>query len=393
MKIPLIDLKAQVQSLEPKLSEAVVNTLKEANYILGSEVKKLEQSMAELTGSTYALGVASGTDALVLSLRALGIGEGDEVITSPFTFFATAEAIAMVGAKPVFVDVEEDTFNIDTTKIEASITEDTKAIIAVHLFGQPADMDEINEIAKAHELFVIEDACQAIGATYKGRPVGSLSDIACFSFFPTKNLGGAGDGGMVVTSDEHLFKLVRALRAHGSGQNGLEAYRDILGVELKDHEETGDSVYQGAKYYNYLVGYNSRLDELQAAVLNVKLPMLAEWNQKRRFFAKEYDQSLSKTNLVTPFIKPERESVYHMYVLKSEERDKVVKNLNDRLVATGIYYPVPLHLQKAFEYLGFVEGDLPVAEYLSKRTFAIPIYPELGIEERSYILSSLKDSL
>ncbi|MBS5951999.1 MAG: DegT/DnrJ/EryC1/StrS family aminotransferase, partial [Clostridium sp.] len=321
-----------------------------------------------------------------------GIGEGDEVITTPFTFFATAEAISAVGGTPVFVDVYKDTFNIDVTKIEEKITSKTKAIMPVHIFGQCADMDEINEIAKKHNLLVIEDACQAIGGKYKGRNVGSLGDVAVFSFFPTKNLGCAGDGGMIVTNNDDIAIIAKALKAHGSGENGQKAYNLLNNIEeeVQKAEGANDTVYNPLKYYNYLIGYNSRLDAIQAAILNVKIKEIDNWNAKRREVAEIYNEALKSTDLVTPATRDYVEPVYHMYVLQSENREEILEKLKEAGVATGVYYPVPLHLQKCYKNLGYKEGDMPVSEYLSHRTFAIPVYPELTKEQVDYIISKIK---
>lgn len=392
MNIPLIDLKAQYESLAGELKEATLGILTSANYIMGKTVIDFEKAFAEYVGVKHAISVGNGTDGLVIALKAMGIGEGDEVITTPFTFFATAEAISAVGGTPVFVDVYKDTFNIDVTKIEEKITSKTKAIMPVHIFGQCADMDEINEIAKKHNLLVIEDACQAIGGKYKGRNVGSLGDVAVFSFFPTKNLGCAGDGGMIVTDNDDIAIIAKALKAHGSGENGQKAYNLLNNIEeeVQKAEGANDTVYNPLKYYNYLIGYNSRLDAIQAAILNVKIKEIDNWNAKRREIAAVYDEALQNSELVTPVTRDYVEPVYHMYVLQSENREEVLEKLKEAGVATGVYYPVPLHLQKCYKNLGYKEGDMPVSEYLSHRTFAIPVYPELTKEQVDYIISKIK---
>ncbi|MBS4959155.1 MAG: DegT/DnrJ/EryC1/StrS family aminotransferase, partial [Clostridium sp.] len=383
MNIPLIDLKAQYDSLGEKLDKAALGVLSSANYIMGKTVTDFEKEFADFVGVKHAISVGNGTDALVLALKSMGIGEGDEVITTPFTFFATAEAISAVGATPVFVDVNKETFNIDVTKIEEKITSKTKAIMPVHIFGQSADMDEINEIAKKHNLYVIEDACQAVGGKYKGRKIGTLGDIACFSFFPTKNLGCAGDGGMIVTNDDKIATIARALRTHGSGENGQKAYNLLNNIEeeVKTAEGANDTVYNPLKYYNYLIGFNTRLDAIQAAILSVKLKEIDSWNAKRREIVELYDEALQNSDLVTPVAKDYNEHVYHMYILQSENREEVLTKLKEAGIATGVYYPVPLHLQKVYKDLGYKEGDMPVSEYLSHRTFAIPVYPELTKEQ------------
>ncbi|TGY42450.1 DegT/DnrJ/EryC1/StrS family aminotransferase [Clostridium sartagoforme] len=392
MNIPLIDLKAQYESLAEELKEATFGILSSANYIMGKTVIDFEKAFAEYVGVKHAISVGNGTDGLVIALKAMGIGEGDEVITTPFTFFATAEAISAVGGTPIFVDVYKDTFNIDVTKIEEKITSKTKAIMPVHIFGQCADMDEINEIAKKHNLLVIEDACQAIGGKYKGRNVGSLGDAAVFSFFPTKNLGCAGDGGMIVTNNDDIAIIAKALKAHGSGENGQKAYNLLNNIEeeVQKAEGANDTVYNPLKYYNYLIGYNSRLDAIQAAILNVKIKEIDNWNAKRREVAEIYNEALKDTDLVTPVTRDYVEPVYHMYVLQSENREAVLEKLKTAGVSTGVYYPVPLHLQKCYKNLGYKEGDMPVSEYLSHRTFAIPVYPELTKDQVDYIISKIK---
>jgi len=389
MNIPLIDLRAQYNSISKELDKATIDVLSSAAYIMGKNVTEF----AGYIGTKHAISVGNGTDALVIALKALGIGEGDEVITSTFTYFASAECISAVGATPVFVDVEKDTFNIDPDKIEEKITERTKAIIPVHIFGQSADMDKINIIAKKHNLKVIEDACQAVGAKYKGKMIGTLSDVACFSFFPTKNLSCAGDGGMIVTSDDSIATIATALRTHGSGETGQKAYNLLNNIteEVVTSKSGDDTVYNPLKYYNYLIGYNSRLDAIQAAILRVKLPHLDKWNSRRREIAKIYDEELIDSNVITPIVREENDTVYHQYVLQSDNREEMLAKLKEKGIATGVYYPVPLHLQKVYTDLGYKEGDMPVAEYLSHRTFAIPVYPELSEEQIQYIVDSIKN--
>ena len=392
MQIPLINLKAQYSGIKEELDNSVLDVLASAQYVMGVNVKEFEKEFGEYLGTKHSISVANGTDALIIALKALGIGEGDEVITTPYTFFATAESISFVGATPIFVDVKLDTYNIDPAKIEEKITARTKAIMPVHIFGQPCDMDEIQIIAKRHNLFVIEDAAQAVGSEYKGKKIGTLSNIATFSFFPTKNLGCAGDGGMIVTNDDELATICKALRVHGSGDNGEKAYNLLLNkdIELEKIEE-GNSLFNPKKYYNYLIGHNSRLDEVQAAILRVKLHEIDNWNNKRRENAKFYNAQLKDTNLITPLEDDERKHVYHLYILQSEQREKLTQYLSEKGVATGVYYPVPLHLQKAFTNLGYREGDLPNAEYLSHRTFAIPMFAELTKAEIDYIVKTIKE--
>lgn len=392
MNIPLIDLKAQYKSISEDLDRVTKEVLSSAAYIMGKNVTEFEKEFAEYIGVKHAISVGNGTDALVIALKSLGIGAGDEVITSTFTYFASAECISAVGATPVFVDVEKDTFNIDPTKIEEKITDKTKAIIPVHIFGQSADMDPINEIAKKHNLKVIEDACQAVGAKYKGKMIGTLGDAACFSFFPTKNLSCAGDGGMIVTNDDDIATIAKALRTHGSGETGQKAYNLLNNIseEIQTSKDGDDTVYNPLKYYNYLIGFNSRLDAIQGAILRVKLPHLDNWNAGRRKVAKIYDKEFENSNVVTPIVRSENEPIYHQYVLQCEDRESMLNKLKEKGVATGVYYPVPLHLQKVYAGLGYKEGDMPVAEYLSHRTFAIPVYPELTEDQINYIVDSIK---
>jgi dTDP-4-amino-4,6-dideoxygalactose transaminase len=350
--IPLIDLKAQYLSLQDEINKAVTDVLSEGNYILGPNVKALENEIAEYCGTKYAVGVGNGSDALILCLDAYGIGTGDEVITTSYSFFATAEAISRVGAVPVFVDIDETSYNIDVLKIEDSITERTKAIIPVHLFGQPALMDQIMEIAGRHNLVVIEDACQAMGATYQGKKAGSLGHAACFSFFPTKNLGGYGDGGMITTNDEELAGRIRILRAHGSSK----------------------------KYYNNVIGYNSRLDEIHAAILRVKLKHLDRWNQARKELANGYNILLEGLGLKLPETVSGADHIYHLFIVRHPKRAEIIEGLKNRKIGCGIYYPVPLHWQEPYK-LQNTAVSLPVAEAASKETFAIPLFPEMTEEQ------------
>ncbi|WP_053217127.1 DegT/DnrJ/EryC1/StrS family aminotransferase [Virgibacillus senegalensis] len=362
--IPLINLKRQFTTIEKEIVTAVNDVIQSGNYILGPRVSELEKKAAQRLGTADAITLGNGTDALALTLEAFGIGSGDEVITSPFTFFATAEAISRAGAVPVFADVTPDFFTIDPEEVAKKITSRTKAILPVHLFGQPADMDEINAIAKEHDLIVIEDACQAFGAFYKGMPVGSLADAGCFSFFPTKNLGTLGDGGMVTTSDEQIAAKIRKLRAHGSEQ----------------------------KYYHDMIGYNSRLDEIHAAILLICLQHIEDWNNQRKKLANHYNDAFSDLKtLLPPRTKPDRTHIYHLYCLKTENRDQAVDFLQERRISTGIYYPCCLHLQSAYKDLGYKHGDFPVAEQLSDQLFAIPMHPFLGEDEQQIIISAVKE--
>ncbi len=362
MRIPLLDLQAQYLSIKDEINEAIQNVLNSSVYILGPEMKTLEKEIAAFCGTKEAVAVANGTDALVLTLKAFGIGPGDEVITTPFTFFASAETIAQVGATPVFVDIDPVTLNMDITQLEGKITSKTKAIIPVHIFGQMVDVEKIMEIAARHDLKVIEDAAQAIGAEYRGKKAGSIGHASTFSFFPTKNLGAYGDAGMIVTDDADLASQLRILRFHGTK----------------------------IKYYHDEIGYNSRLDELQAAILRVKLRYLPVWNEARRKKAKLYDQLLADAAVQIPGRDPQALPVYHLYVLRTEERSALMERLKAGGVANAIYYPLPLHLQKAFRNLGYKVGDFPVSEKACEQALAIPCYPELSLEQQQEIAALIR---
>lgn len=361
MSIPLLDLKAQYLSIKEEIDNAIMEVLDSCRFILGPEVKALEDEIATYCGSKYAIAVANGTDALVLALQACKIGPGDEVITTPFTFFASAETIANVGATPVFADIDPVTLNLDVDQLESKITPRTKAIIPVHIFGQMVNMDKIMSLAKAYNLKVIEDSAQAIGAEYNGRKAGSIGDVGTFSFFPTKNLGGYGDGGMVITSDNAIAEKIRMLRFHGCK----------------------------SKYYHDEIGHNSRLDEIQAAILRVKFRYLDDWNKARREKAEVYDRLLAplaeQGKLTLPGKNPEAVHVYHLYVLRFPDREKVAIALDEKGIACGVYYPVPLHLQNAFAYLGYKNGTLPIAEEACSQALAIPCYPELTLQQQEEI--------
>ena len=347
--IPILDLKAQYTAIEQEIDAAIKEVLSSTQFILGPAVRDLEQRVAAYCECKYGVGVASGTDALRLTLAALGIGPGDEVITTPFTFIATANTISHSRATPVFVDIDLRTYNIDPATIEAAITEQTKAIVPVHLYGQSANMDPIMELAKAHRLYVIEDAAQAIGARYKGRRVGSMGHAGCLSFYPTKNLGGYGDGGMVVTNDAALAEKVDVLRQQGSKK----------------------------KYHAEVLGFNSRLDSLQAAILGVKLNYLDEWNEGRRRAAQLYNDLLADLPVTTPYEAPDMYHVYHQYTIRAPRRDILAAYLKKRGIDTMIYYPVPLHLQGLYASLGYGEGSLPASEAASREVISLPMYPEL----------------
>lgn len=355
--IPILDLKAQYASIEKEVDEAIKRVLRSGQFILGPEVEALEKEVAALCGCKFGIGVASGTDSLRLTLVALEIGPGDEVITTPFTFIATASCILHCGATPVFVDIDPRTFNIDPDKIEKAITKKTKAIIPVHLYGQPAEMDKIMAIARAYNLYVIEDAAQAIGARYKGKPVGQFGIAGCLSFFPTKNLGAYGDGGMVVTNDADLAERIDILRKHGSKK----------------------------KYNAEMLGFNSRLDEIQAAILRVKFRYLEEWTQARRRIAYRYNEGLKHLPIITPLESPDVYHIYHQYTIRIKERDSLMSYLKDVGIATMVYYPVPIHLQKLFDFLPYKEGDFTEAETASNEVLSLPMYPELPVERQDLI--------
>ena len=391
MKINLIDLTRQHNEISDDINKVISNIFQNSSFIMGKNVKQFEEEFSSYLGIKHSISVGNGTDALVIALKALNIGPGDEVITTPFTFFATAESIARVGAIPVFVDVDLESYNIDPDKIEEKITDKTKAILPVHIFGNPCDMHRINDIAKKHNLFVIEDACQAVGSKIKDDMIGTLSDIACFSFFPTKNLGCAGDGGMIVTNNDNLATICRAYRVHGSGVDGNHAYNLLNGTneELVTQDNSNNTVYNPMKYYNYLIGFNSRLDEIQAAILRLKLKRLNFYNKNRVELATEYNEKLKNTKLILPNCLDNYYHVYHLYILNSDKRSDIINFLKEKGISTGIYYQVPLHLQKAFKYLNYKKGDLPNCEYLSDRTFAIPLYYGMTKEEQQYVIDAI----
>ena len=344
--------------------------------------------MEAYLGVKHVAGCSNGTDALVLGLRACNVKPGDEVITTPFTFFATAEAIASVGAIPVFVDVKWEDYTIDSEKIEEAITEKTKVIIPVHIFGAICDMDRIMEIAKRYDLKVIEDAAQAIGSEYKGRKAGTLGDVGCFSFYPTKNLGGAGDGGMVTTNSDELYTIVKSYREHGAGEEGAKALELLEGVkeEIKTNEQMTE-LYNPYKYYNYLIGYNSRLDAIQAAVLSVKLKYLDEYNNCRARIAKKYFDGLTD-KIRKPYYSERVKSCWHQFVVCSDYKEDLCAYLSENGVGNGTFYPVPLHKQKAFNTSNCKnpKASLPVAEEISAQTVCLPIFPEMTDEQVQYVI-------
>lgn len=367
MGIPLLDLKAQYLELKNELDAAWFDVMGNAAFIGGPRVKELEQAVAEYVGTEHCIACGNGTDALFLIMKALGIGEGDEVITTPFTFFATAECIAYVGATPVFVDIEPGTYNMDISQLEAAITPRTKAIIPVHIFGQCVDMDALLEIAERHGLVVVEDACQAIGATYKGKRAGSLARAAAFSFFPSKNLGAAGDGGCVTTDDAELAASIRKIAGHGTTK----------------------------KYYHDTFGVNSRLDSLQAAILKVKLPHLDRWNGERRAAAMVYNELLAGTpDLELPVERDYGNAVYHLYIVKSSKAAEVMAALGEAGIGTALYYPLALHEQEVFtKQADYVKPSLPVAESCDSATFALPAFPGITREQIEQVVSVVKGVL
>jgi len=365
MYVPFLDLRAQYTRLKDKIKTALDEVLEAQQFILGPKVAALEQAIAAYCGVSYAVGVSSGTDALLVALMSSGIGEGDEVITSPFTFFASVGSIVRLGARPVFVDIDPKTFTLNVDQIEAKITAKTKAIIPIHLFGQSANMLPLNEVAQRYKLMVIEDAAQALGATYKDRKVGALGDIACFSFFPSKNLGGYGDGGMVVTDDKAIYEKIKMLRVHGA--------RD--------------------RYVHEVVGGNFRLDEIQAAVLLVKLPYLDEWNKQRAKRADTYFSFFQEAGLLNkiklPSVGPNNTHIFHQFVIRVPRRDELFEYLKKQGVECAIYYPIPLHLQKCFRFLGYKQGDFPEAEKAARESIALPIYPELTSAQQEYVVAKI----
>lgn len=386
--IPSMNIDRQYVSIQKELDDAALSVLHSGKYILGETVENFEKNFANYCGVKYAVGVGNGTDALVIALLSCGVKPGDEVITTAMSFFSTAEAIATVGAIPVFVDCAKDTFLIDSSEIEKAITNRTRAIIPVHLYGQCADMDTINDIARKNGLKVIEDTAQAAGATYKGKKAGSMGDAGCISFFPTKNLGAAGDGGMIITNDEDVFKQCQALRVHGSGTNGLFTYGKRNNIDICENDiDFNDNL---PKYFNFVLGYNSRLDALQAAILDVKLKYLDDWNKRRREIAAQYNE-IKNNKFVKPCVKEGNEHIYYVYYLTLEERDAFREYMKENGIATGVYFPVPLHLQRVFENLGYKKGDFPNAEFAAEHMVTIPMFPELSQDEITSIIKCVKN--
>lgn len=362
MKIPFVDLQAQYRSIKDEVDAAVLAVMSRGDFVLGGAVTEFEKAFADYCEADYAVGVDSGYSALELALLAYDIGPGDEVITAANTFIATTLAISNCGAKPVLVDIDPDTYNIDPQKIEAAITPATRAIMPVHLYGQPADMDPILEIAQRHNLIVIEDAAQAAGARYKGRKVGGIGHAAGFSFYPGKNLGAYGDAGAVVTNDPAVADKVRLLRNIG----------------------------QRVKYHHDIKGFNHRLDTMQAAVLQVKLPYLDGWNEQRRRAAATYERLLAGLPIVTPSVLDDVEHIYHLYVVRLENRGALQEALQDAGVATGLHYPVPIHLQPAYQELGYKRGDFPITEAYAETILSLPMFPELDDQKVAYVVDLIQ---
>lgn len=364
MKINFIDLQAQYQKYKDEIDKEVLEVLSSAQFIGGQKLDDLEKNLASFVGVKHAIGCSSGTDALLLSLMALNIGYGDEVITTPFTFIANAEVIALLGAKPIFVDIDKDSYNMDPSKIEAVITERTRAIMPVSLYGQCADMDAINEIAKKRNLVVIEDACQSFGATYNGKKSCGLSTIGCTSFFPSKPLGAYGDGGAIFTDDDELASKMRMLLNHG----------------------------QNERYKHKYIGINGRLDALQAAVLNVKLKHFEEEAKARDDIGSRYSDLLEDADVITPKIAENSTSIYAQYSIRVKDREAMVEKLSEKEIPTAIHYPLPIHLQESFLYLGYKEGDFPISEEVSSQIMSLPMSPYLTEAQQDFIADAIKEN-
>ncbi len=370
MAIPVANPKAQYLALRDEISQVVQQVLDSCSFVLGPNVTALEEEIPQICGAKYGIAVNSGTDAIIIALAACGVGPGDEVITTPFTFVATTEAIMIVGATPVYVDIDPETFNLDASKIEEKITSKTKAIVPVHLYGQCADMEVIEAIAQKHGLKIIADGAQAIGASRNDRGMGSYPDASTLSFYPTKNLGGAGDGGMVLTNDADVAELAKSLRSHGMRSHGVE----------------GGYIYQQ-------IGYCSRLDEIQAAVLRVKAKKIREWNEQRRANAAFYLDAFKDLPIKLPHARPENYHIYHQFTIRCAQRDELKSMLAERGVGSAVYYPGALHLEKAYLHLGYKEGDFPEAEQAVKEVLSLPIFPELTQEERETVAEAVRNSV
>lgn len=365
--IPLVDLKAEYKHIKRDIDTAIGRVIENTSFILGAEVDRFEENFARYCQAKYCVGVASGTAALSLSLLALGIQPGDEVITTPFTFIATAEAISHCGAIPVFVDIDPNTYLINPDQIEAKITQKTRAIVPVHLYGQPADLDPIQRIAKRYGLAVVEDAAQAHGAEYKGKRVGTIGDVSCFSFYPGKNLGAYGDAGAVVTNDSQIAEKILMLRNHGRKK--------------------------GVKYEHQIVGFGERIDSLHAAILNAKLPYLEEWTERRRTLAHRYNDLLKDDDFILFEETLNTRHVYHLYVLRHPKRDAILAFLKDNGIGAGVHYPIPLHLQPAYSFLGHRLGDFPQAERIAKEVFSLPLFPFMTEEQQDFIVSTVRQAV
>ena len=361
----MVDLKAQYHAIEDEIDAKIKEIIHSSHFIIGNNVTEFEKEIAAYYATKHAVGVASGTDALHLAILGCGIGKGDEVITTPFTFIATAEAITYTGARPVFVDIDEKTFNIDVKKIKKAVTKKTKAILPVHLFGLSADMEKIKELAAEYKLKIIEDCAQSFGAVYKGKKTGAIGDAGCFSFFPSKNLGCYGDGGMVITNDDNMAEKIGILRNHG----------------------------QKVRYYHSVIGYNSRLDEIQAGILRIKLKRIDEYNKKRRENARLYTEKLKGVNIITPSEPDGYYHVFHQFSIRTSKRDSILNGLTEAGIASAIYYPVPLHLQESYKDLGYKKGDFPVSEAVASDIISLPMYPELTAGQIDEVCKTIKESL
>lgn len=363
IQVPIADLRAQYHALRPEIDAAIARVLESGRFILGENVQRVEEEVAACCGARFGIGVASGTDALELSLAAAGITSGDEVITTPFTFGATTEVIVRLGAKPVYVDIDPDTYNIDVDAIERAITPRTRALLPVDLFGQMADRQALWRIAQEHGLYLINDSAQAIGAQQNGMPVAAVGHATALSFYPTKNLGAFGDGGIVLTNDEQIAQRVRQLRVHGA---------------------------EGGAYLYAVPGYCSRLDEIQAAILRVKLRYLEEWNERRRQNARRYMELLQGTDVVLPVTAPGNLHTYHQFTIRHRQRDALQAYLKQHGIATAVYYPLPLHLQEAYRCLGYKRGDFPHAEHAAQEVLSLPVHPELSMEQIEYVTAMVR---
>ncbi len=364
-KVPLVDLHAQYRAIQPAIDSAIQSVIERTAFIMGPDVRSFEDEFARFCTATHAVGVASGTAALELTLRACGIGAGDEVVTSAHTFIATAEAISSVGARPVFADIDARTYNLDAHAAETVLTPATRAILPVHIYGQPADMDALAALAARHNLVLIEDAAQAHGATWNGRTVGVLGDAACFSFYPGKNLGAYGDAGAVTTNDAQIAERISLLRNHG----------------------------RHSKYLHDIKGYGERMDTLQAAILRAKLEHLAAWTDARRRLAARYSELLAGCEVVLPYVHPVADPAWHLYVIRTPARDELLEHLNANGIGAGVHYPVPLHLQPAYADLGYRRGDLPVTETVADTCLSLPLFPEMTGEQQEYVVDAIKSFL